>query len=166
MHNTNSNFANHLNFENNSFIEFCVSLLNNLPVRDSGLRERLSTGKDNCAVPLLSTPRPVPPHPSTSTGEPYPQAMRDMVFQLIANGTINSPHIQQLQQQHLFPSASTVRRWINQYNTIGHNHPTGLATQKLQLQKLMYFCSTQTLATRHFASTVHRRCQRQKIYWI
>ena len=73
--------------------------------------------------PANQTPRDITHHPSQRCGEPYPQPMRDMVFQMIANGTINDAIIQQLQQQHRFPSGSTVRRWVNQQAENGHNQP-------------------------------------------
>ena len=61
------------------------------------------------------------PHPSTRSGEAYSQDMREMAMTLMANGTINEPAIQQLRNQHQFPSVATVRRWIQLEERLGHH---------------------------------------------
>ena len=71
--------------------------------------------------PVNQTPRNIHPHPSTRSGEPYSQDMRDLVLQLVRNGTINNPILQQLRQQHVMPSSSTVRRWLQLDQRLGHH---------------------------------------------
>ena len=73
--------------------------------------------------PINQTRRPAVQHPSTRSGEPYSQDMRHLVMSLLMNGTINDAAIQQLRQQHAMPSVSTVRRWLNQEQQLGHIRP-------------------------------------------
>ena len=72
---------------------------------------------------MNQTPREILPHPSTRSGEPYSHDMRDMVMQLVENGTLNDPSIAQLQHQHAFPSMCTIHRWVRLHNQHGHYRP-------------------------------------------
>ena len=73
--------------------------------------------------PINQTRQNITPHPSNRSGEPYSQDMRDMVLSVLRNGTINDAAIQQLRQQHQFPSAPTVSRWIQLERQLGHCRP-------------------------------------------
>ena len=70
--------------------------------------------------PINQTRRELANHPSTRSGEPYSQDMRDMVMQVIINGSIDDPAIAQLREQHRFPSKATIRRWLHLHHQFGH----------------------------------------------
>ena len=71
--------------------------------------------------PVNQTRRDATPHPSTRSGQPYSQDMREMAMTLMANGTINEPAIQQLRNQNQFPSVTTIRRWVQLEQELGHH---------------------------------------------
>ena len=73
--------------------------------------------------PINQTRQDITPHPSRRCGQAYSQDMRDLALCVFRNGTMNDAAIQQLRQQLQFPSVSTVRRWIQLEERLGHYCP-------------------------------------------
>ena len=63
------------------------------------------------------------PHPSECRGNAYPPEVRQMAVQNRLNGHDASAAIVQLQQQHLYPHPSSIERFVNRQNTVGHSRP-------------------------------------------
>ena len=61
----------------------------------------------------------IQPHPSTSSNA-YSDDMRSLCVENRLNGTDGTEGIKNLQQLNLYPSRSTVDRWMVRYNTVGH----------------------------------------------
>ena len=59
-------------------------------------------------------------------GKAYPKEVRELVIQMILNGgiaAVKTHQVELLRHQHKFPSISTCRSWLRQYNALGHVRP-------------------------------------------
>ena len=59
-------------------------------------------------------------------GKAYPTEVRELVIKMILNGgiaAVKTHQVELLRHQHKFPSISTCRSWLRQYNALGHVRP-------------------------------------------
>ena len=62
-------------------------------------------------------------HPSRG-GNPYPPEMRLQVIRRHQlNRPMTTPEITQLRDEKAYPSIATCKRWIRQFNQLGHSRP-------------------------------------------
>ena len=80
---------------------------------------------NNKIRPPTRTVRPVERHASNGIGKPYPMESREKVMWLLQHRPhiLKSEEVREMQAAHVFPVYSTIDRWVERQNSLGHFRP-------------------------------------------